>query len=74
MKMFEIINFISDIAFKICVVINIVYLNLIVKELRENRVCDVSSQLYLYHELRKKIERLENEFKEKFGKNKKGNW
>ena len=73
MKTYEIINFVSDVVFKICVVMSIVYLNLIVKELREDRVCDISSQLHLYHELRKKIERLENEFKEKFSKNKKGN-
>ena len=73
MKTFEIVNFVSDSVFKICVVMGIVYLNLIVKELREDRADDVSIQLHLYYELRKKIERLENEFKEKFSKNKKGN-
>lgn len=73
MKMYEIVNFVSDVVFKICVVMGIVYLNLIVKELREDRADDVSIQLHLYYELRKKIERLENEFKEKFSKNKKGN-
>ena len=71
MKTYEIINFVSDVVFKICVVMSIVYLNLIVKKLREDRACDVSMQLHLWHELRKKIERLENEFKEKFSKNKK---
>ena len=73
MKTYEIVNFVSDIVFKICVVMSIIYLNLIVKELREDRACDISTQLHLCHELRKKIERLENEFKEKFSKNKKGN-